>query len=150
MQAALSGGINGFSVPGRELAPGIWVGANVCIDLERSKIVPPVYIGGSATIEDGATVIGPSMIGPGCVVESGASIDKSVIFDYTRIGSYAQVNGMMICGGYCVKGDGTVVNLEQSMIDWVIADARSPKQAPTVEQLELLEMLQGIDGGDEH
>ena len=37
-------------------------------------------------IEDGATIIGPSMIGPSCCICEGATIDNSIIFDYSKIG----------------------------------------------------------------
>lgn len=142
IQMALRGEVNGLSVPGIRVSEGIWAGLNVRLDPSQCRIVPPVYVGGSATIEPGCTIIGPTMIGPGCVVESGAYIEKSVIFDYTRVGFCAQVRNMMICGDYCVDPAGTVIDLAQSDIDWVVADARSPKKALTSEQQQFLEMLQ--------
>ncbi|OGG44598.1 MAG: mannose-1-phosphate guanyltransferase [Candidatus Handelsmanbacteria bacterium RIFCSPLOWO2_12_FULL_64_10] len=142
IQMALRGEVNGLSVPGTQVSEGVWVGINVRFDPSRCRIEPPVYVGGSATIEPGCSIIGPTMIGPGCVVESGAYIEKSVVFDYTRIGFCARVRNVMICGDYCVDPSGTVINLAQSDIDWAVADARSPKKALTSEQQQFLEMLQ--------
>lgn len=141
MQLALSGGIKGIDMPGTEVAPGIWTGLNVSLDLEKADIIPPVYIGGSAAIHPGATIIGPTLIGAGSIVEEGARIEKSILFDYTRVGSFAQVSKMMICGGYCVNAVGTVIDLERSTVDWIITDARSPKKDLTGEQQRLLELL---------
>jgi mannose-1-phosphate guanylyltransferase len=141
MMAALEGRVPGVSLPGRALAPGIHVGLNVRLDLARSRIEPPVFIGGSSSVEPGATLIGPTYVGPGSVIESGARVERSVIFDYTRIGARADVIGRMVCGGYCVDAAGTVVELAQADIAWAIADARSPKAAPTPDQQRLLDLL---------
>ena len=140
-QMALRGELPGVLMPGRERAAGIWTGLNVAIDLERCTVVPPVLLGGSSTIEPGATIIGPSLISPGCLVESGAHIERSVVFDYTRIGAPANLQEVIVCGPYCVQASGGVVDLEKSAIDWVIADARSPKKAASPEQQWFAEML---------
>ncbi len=139
---ALRGEVHRVLIPGTQIAEGVWVGLNVRLDLRQSRIVPPVCIGGSVTIEPGSTIIGPAMIGPGCVIESGSHIENSLIFDYTRIGSSAHVENTIVSGGYAVDSEGTVVDIAQSNIDWVIADARSAKKMLTHEQGQLLQMLQ--------
>jgi mannose-1-phosphate guanylyltransferase len=139
---ALRGEVHRVPIPGTQIAEGIWVGLNVSLDLQQSKIVPPVCIGGSVTIEPGSSIIGPAMIGSGCVIESGAYIENSLIFDYTRVGSSAHVKNTMVSGGYSVDAAGTVVDIAQSDIDWVITDSRSAKKSLTHEQEQLLQMLQ--------
>jgi len=141
IQMALKGDIHGLKAPGTEVAPGIWFGLNVRADVSACDITPPVYVGGSATLEPGCRIAGPTMIGPGCVVESGACVEKSVVFDYTRIGASAELREMMICGGYAVDASGTVIDLAKSAIDWVISDARSPKQELSADQQQFLDML---------
>ncbi len=141
MQMALRGEVNGLSMPGRQIAPGVWAGLNVRADLSRCEIVPPVFVGGSATLEPGCTVVGPTAIGAGCVVESGAHVEKSIIFDHTRIDSCAEVKQMIVCGGYCVDASGTAIDLAQCDMDWAIADARSHKKGLTEDQKGFLEML---------
>ena len=46
----------------------------------------PIYVGGMTRIEDGVTIVGPSMIGPSCCICEGSTIDNSIIFDYSLIG----------------------------------------------------------------
>jgi len=138
---ALRGEVNGMTIPGTLIAEGVWAGLNTRLDRSQSKIVPPVCIGGSATIEPGSTIIGPVMIGAGCVIESGAYIENSLIFDYTRVGSSAHVKNAMVSGGYSVDAAGTVVDIARSNIDWMIADSRSAKKMLTYEQEQLLQML---------
>lgn len=145
MQQVLQNQVSNIKIPGREIAPGIHVGLNVRVDLALSQLTPPIYIGGSAHIEPGATIIGPTMIGSGSVVEKGAHVEKSIIFEYTRVGSLAHVKNMMICGGYSVDSQGTVIDLNRTDIGWVVGDARSRKQALTEDQQLLLDMLQDLN-----
>jgi mannose-1-phosphate guanylyltransferase len=142
MQQAVQGQVRGLRMPGTQVAEGIWTGINVRLDLSASRITPPVYVGGSSSVAPGATIVGPTMIGAGCFVESGAHIERSIVFDYTRVGPYAHVSDMIVCGNYCVKASGEVVDLGASDIDWVIADARSRLKALTQDQLELMESMQ--------
>jgi mannose-1-phosphate guanylyltransferase len=144
IQTALEGKINGFKIPGEEIANGIFAGLNLNIDLSKCDITPPVYIGGSATLEPGCRVIGPSMIGAGTVIETGALVEKSVVFDYTKISSSAEVKEMMICGNYCISSDGTVIDLKKYDIDWAITDSRATEKILSNEQRDLLQMLQEI------
>ncbi len=122
---ALRGEINGWQMPGIEIAERIWTGCNVRLDLETCTVVPPVYIGGSATLEPGCTVIGPSYIGPGCRIASEAHVEQSVVFDYTRVGSNVNITQKLLCGKYCVDADGTTLDLRALDVDWAISDARS-------------------------
>jgi len=141
MQMALAGEINGFSPPGREIAPGVRVGLNVRFDPATCMIEGPVYVAGSATVEPGCTLIGPLMVGPGAVLESGARVEKSVIFDYTRVGGLANLNRMMVSGKYCADANGTVIDPRASDIGWVIDDARSPRRELGEYQRLILESL---------
>lgn len=145
MQLALRGEIKGIEVPGTEIAPGVRTGLNVNVDLARCEIKPPVYLGSSCEVRPGATIIGPTMIGAGSVVEEGARVEESIVFDYTRIGSHAHVSKIMVSGGYCVNAVGTVIDLERSSVDWIITDARAPKKTLTDEQQNFLQMLFQID-----
>ncbi|MCY7393695.1 MAG: NDP-sugar synthase, partial [Leptolyngbyaceae cyanobacterium CAN_BIN12] len=87
IRAVLSGEVKNVQIPGREIAPGVYAGLNVAVNLDKVNIQGPVYIGGMTHIEDGATIIGPTMIGPNCWICSGAIVKDSVIFDYSRLGS---------------------------------------------------------------
>lgn len=149
VQDILRGHVKNMPIPGRQIAPGVWAGLNVSIDLSQVNIVPPLYIGSSSTIEEGCTLIGPIYIGSGCHVETNAHVEKSVLFDYTRIGFCANINDKMICGDYCVDSSGDSINIADSDIGWVIADARVPKGPLSTQQLQLQQMLDELSKSQE-
>jgi mannose-1-phosphate guanylyltransferase len=144
---ALNGEVSGVSVPGKEIAPGIQAGLNVRIRPEACELKPPIYIGGSATVEDGARIVGPTWIGAGAHVAGGAQIFRSLVFDHTRIHSGATVRDTMICGSYSVRSDGTVLDLERSDIDFLVRDARDTTAALTEDQRQLLDLLDEFHKG---
>lgn len=125
VQAALRGEIRIFEPPGDEVAPGIRFGINVSCDLSRCQIEGPVWIGGSATIEPGCTIVGPAAIGPGCVVESGAHIERSIVLDYTRVATLANVKDLIVCGAFCTDAQGTTIDVREAGVQWVLGEARS-------------------------
>lgn len=140
-QQALTGCVPGLSLPGREIAAGVRVGLNVRVDLRRSQIDGPVVIAGSATIEDGATIIGPSYIGAGAVIERGAHVERSIVGDHARISGHAHLVDAMSDGDFCITADGTVLDLQQADLPWLIADARIPRdQLADAEQRFLAKM----------
>ncbi|MET0553699.1 MAG: NDP-sugar synthase [Vicinamibacteria bacterium] len=110
--------------PGVEVRPGVWAGVNVRADWARITVRPPVVVDASCRLEAGCFLLGPSVLGRGCVVEEGAIVDRSVIFDYTRVASGAEVKEKVVAGRWCVGRDGAVVDLHQSELSWVIDDAR--------------------------
>ena len=75
-----------MQIPGKEIKPGVFTGLNVAANWEKVNITGPVYIGGMNMIEYGSTIIGPYMIGPSCCICECETIDKSIIFDYSKIG----------------------------------------------------------------
>ncbi len=132
IQKVLSDGIRGFQMPGEEIAPGVWTGLNVKMNLDDIEIVPPVYIGSSTEISPGATIVGPTSIGSGCFLSSGCVVEQSVIFDYTHLSSQARVRKGMVCGPYWITAeDGDSIDTESAQLSWLIGDSRS-----TVRELE--------------
>jgi mannose-1-phosphate guanylyltransferase len=139
-QLILRGGLKYFKMPGREIAPGVWAGINIAVDLEKCTIEPPVYIGSSTSIEPGATVIGPTVIGRNCVVESGARIGACVIGDYTRITEFADLSEKIISGRFCVDRHGRNVDLAHTGYAFVVDDVRERREW-TEDQEILMEFL---------
>jgi mannose-1-phosphate guanylyltransferase len=126
VQTALRGEVKRLQPHGREIAPGIRVGANVHLDLSATTVIPPVMIGGSCRIEPGARIEGPTLIDAGSVVEKGAEVIRSLVFPYTRIGPYAHLKDAIACGSYCVASDGSVLDIPEADLGWVLSDSREP------------------------
>lgn len=132
IRTVLQGGIKNVQIPGHEIAPGVYTGLNVAMNLDKVNIQGPVYIGGMSHIEDGATIIGPTMIGPNCWICSGAVVDNSVIFDYSRLGPGVRLVDKLVFGRYCVDKTGATIDVQAASLDWLITDRRQelPSQPP--------------------
>jgi mannose-1-phosphate guanylyltransferase len=128
----LTEGVAGFKMPGRELRPGIHCGINVRIAWDRVRIEGPVYIGSSTSIGDGATIVGPSVIGAGCVVQSGATLRECILADYTRVTSAAQLEQKLVFGNKCIDPSGASLDIVDNQIDWLVDDARHKEQLSEV------------------
>jgi mannose-1-phosphate guanylyltransferase len=124
VQYLLSEGRDLVRLPGREVRPGVWAGLNVRADWSRIAVRGPVVVEGSCRIDPGAVLIGPAVLGPGCVVESGAHVERSVLFDHTRLSGFARVVDLVVAGRWCVARDGTVVDLAAADLGWAVDDAR--------------------------
>ena len=127
-------------MPGHELAPGIWGGINLAVDLATTDIRGPVYIGSSTSIAPGATVIGPTVIGRNCVIEAGATIEACVVDDYTRVSGFAEIHEKIVSGRFCVDRLGTNVELASTGYGFIVDDARERRQWSGDDQI-LMEFL---------
>jgi len=136
IRSVLLGEIKNVSVPGREVLPGIYTGLNVAVNWDKVEITGPVYIGAMTKIEDGAKIIGPTMIGPNCWVCSGATVENSVIFEYSRLGPGVRLVDKLVFGRYCVDKIGAAIDVQAAALDWLITDARQalPTQSPEEKQ----------------
>jgi mannose-1-phosphate guanylyltransferase len=142
IRSVLTGEVKNVQIPGREIAPGIYVGLNVAINLDKVDIQGPVYIGGMTHIEDGAKIIGPTMIGPNCWVCSGATVDNSVIFEYSRLGPGVRLVDKLVYGRYCVDKTGATIDVQAASLDWLITDARQELPSnPPAERAAIAELL---------
>ena len=59
-------------------------------------------------------------IGTGCHLESGAEISRSILFDYSRIGSSGEVTDSLVFGRNCVDQNGDPVPDLKGALDWVL------------------------------
>lgn len=142
IRAVLAGEVKNVQIPGREIAPGVYAGLNVAVNLDKVNIQGPVYIGGMTHIEDGATIIGPTMIGSNCWICSGAIVKDSVIFDYSRLGSGVRLENKLVYGRYCVDKSGATIDLQAASLDWLITDRRQePPSHPPTEGQEIADLL---------
>ncbi|MDG2992221.1 NDP-sugar synthase [Candidatus Synechococcus calcipolaris G9] len=131
VRSVLSGDVTNVSIPGHEVSPGIYTGINVAVNWDKVHIQGPVYIGGMTEIEDGVTIIGPTMIGPNCHLCAGAIVDNCVIFEYSRLGPDVRLVDKLVFGRYCVDKTGTTIDVRAAALDWLITDSRQPETMAT-------------------
>ncbi len=147
IRSVLRGEVRQVDIPGKEIIPGVFTGLNVAANWDKINVKGPVYVGGMTRIEDGATIIGPTMIGPSCCICEGATIDNSIIFDYSRIGPGVQLVEKLVFGRYCVGKNGDHFDLQEAALDWLITDARRQDLGePSPQQKAMAELL-GTDIG---
>lgn len=138
----MQGSVRNVKIPGIEVKPGIYTGLNVAVNWDKVEITGPVYIGAMTKIEDGAKIIGPSMIGPSCCICSGATVDNSIIFDYSRLGPGIRLVDKLVFGRYCVDKTGASIDMQAAALDWLINDTRQmPTFEETQEQQAILSLL---------
>lgn len=140
---ALTGGIRGYKLPGREVLPGIRTGLNVGWNPSKTHVRGPVVIGGSTSIGDGAVIEGPSIIGAGCVIEPGAVIKECILSNYTRVTSVARLERALVFGPNCIDPTGNYLDVEEARLQWVVDDARN-KQDFSEEELELRQFAASV------
>jgi mannose-1-phosphate guanylyltransferase len=133
IRSVLQKEVKNVKIPGTEVRPGIYTGLNVAVNWDKVNIKGPVYIGAMTKIEDGATIIGPTMIGPNCWICSDTTVDNSVIFEYSRLGKGVYLVDKLVFGRYCVDKEGAAIDLQEAALDWLITDAR---QEPRTEETE--------------
>ncbi len=145
IRGVLLGEIKNVQIPGHEVAPGIYTGLNVAVNWDKVDITGPVYIGGMTRIEDGAKIVGPAMIGPNCWICSGATVDNSVIFEWSRLGPGVRLVDKLVFGRYCVDKTGAAIDVQAAALDWLITDARQTVPLHTPIERQAIEELLGTN-----
>ncbi len=138
--------IKNVAIPGIEVKPGIYTGLNVAVNWDQVEITGPVFIGGMTHIEDGAKIIGPSMIGPNCWICSGATVDNSVIFEYSRLGPGVRLVDKLVFGRYCVDKTGATIDVQAAALDWLITDTRQTPPYSDNKQHKVIADLLNLEG----
>jgi mannose-1-phosphate guanylyltransferase len=88
------------------------------------QIVGPCYIGSNVHIEPGVSVIGPTWIGRGSHLRAGSRVERSVLFDYTRVGESQTVEEKILSFQYCVDRSGHATYVGDDTFDLRWGDAR--------------------------
>jgi len=125
LQRVLRGEVAQMHMPGTEVRPGVWVGLNTSVAWDSVQIVGPVYIGANVRIEPGSSVIGPAWIGHGSHLRAGARVERSILFEYTRVGEGMRFAEKILSPQYCVdrSGDAVYVGDDTCTLRW--GDARA-------------------------
>lgn len=145
IRSVLQGQVRQVKIPGKEVRPGIYAGLNVAANWDQINVTGPIYVGAMTKIEDGATIIGPAMIGPNCHICEDATIDNSIIFDYSRIGAGVRLVEKLVFGRYCVDRNGDHFDLQEAALDWLITDVRRQDVVPPSAQQKAMAELLGND-----
>ncbi|MBM5822728.1 MAG: NDP-sugar synthase [Cyanobacteria bacterium K_Offshore_surface_m2_011] len=142
IRSVLQGDVRQVQIPGKQVRPGIYAGLNVAADWDQIHVEGPIFVGGMTRIDNGVTIIGPAMIGPSCHICEGATIDNSIIFDYSRIGPGVQLVEKLVYGRYCVDRNGDHFDLQEAALDWLITDSRRQDVGtPSPQQKAMAELL---------
>jgi len=75
----------------REHSAGVWVGRDCRIENDV-RLVPPIILQRDVQLERGATIVGPTLVGTGARVCSGAQIAQAVLYKGTVVGP-----GVSVC-----------------------------------------------------
>jgi len=146
IRGVLGGDIKNVSIPGKEVAPGIFTGLNVAVNWDKVDVTGPVYIGAMTRIEDGAKIIGPTAIGQNCWLCGGTTVSNSVIFEYSRLGPGVRLVDKLVFGRYCVDKTGASIDVQAAALDWLITDARQPFSSISPDEKRAIDDILGSSG----
>jgi len=69
------------------------------IETRVSPTVPGLYLDPDARLEEGATIVPPAVVGPGCRIGAGAEVRESVLLAGCAVGAGARVSGSILAPG---------------------------------------------------
>lgn len=110
-----------LAIPGKEVRPGVWVGDNTVLD-EDANVEAPVCIGANCRVKKRATIGPYTVLGQNIVVEEGAHVERSVVWDGSYIGAGASLRSAIVCSKVIVKRD-VVVGEDVVIGDRCLVDA---------------------------
>ncbi len=93
---------------GQEVRPGVWVGEGTVID-DSAQIVPPVCIGRNSRVKRNSQVGPYTVLGDSTLVEEGATIERSVVWDSSYLGLDVSVRSAVIGSRVTIKRDTKVM-----------------------------------------
>jgi NDP-sugar pyrophosphorylase family protein len=83
-----------ITIPGKEIAPGLWIGRNSTIH-PQAELRPPLVIGQNSIIRN-RVAVAESVVGDSVIIDQDADIKSSIILDETYVGSNLEVKDMVI------------------------------------------------------
>ncbi len=84
-----------LNVPGREIAPRVWIGEGTHVE-PGVRLEPPLLLGAGCLVEAEAELIGPLIVGDGCVIERGAVLEGVINWDGVKAGRGARLAGSIL------------------------------------------------------
>ncbi len=90
-----------------EVDPGIFLEDNAVIP-ERVKLTAPVYVGSHCSIHEKAVISEYSVLGRNNILLSGTSLQRSIVWDGSHLGSGAELQGSTICSHVQIGNSATL------------------------------------------
>jgi len=84
---------------------------------EEVSLQGPIRFGRSVHLGKGVRLVGPSCIGDGCIFEKGAIVERSAVFDETRIGARARIQDSVLGAGVHVGARGELESRPPGELD---------------------------------
>lgn len=97
----------GFSPPGQQLGPGIWVGPGTQLD-PGARLKAPLLVGRNCRIRRDARLSDYTVVGDNCIVEEGASLERAILWPNTYAGRKSRVFGSALCRNVTLQSHATV------------------------------------------
>jgi len=85
-----------YHLIGREQGERIWIGKGTTIE-KGAKLYPPIVIGEDSIIKSNATIGPYAVIGNNCTIDEGVSIKMSVLWDNVTIFRNSEIRKAIIC-----------------------------------------------------
>lgn len=102
----LSGAV-GLKLPGKEIRPGVFAGRDVHI-ADSAIINGPVLLGDGVIIGKGVKIDQFTVIGPGCTIQDGASIKRSVLWNNVFVAPGVNLRGAVLASRVQVQSGSSV------------------------------------------
>ncbi|MBV9439402.1 MAG: mannose-1-phosphate guanyltransferase, partial [Candidatus Eremiobacteraeota bacterium] len=100
-------GLAGIAFAAEEVAPRVWAGEGTRID-PAARIEGPVVLGRDVRIGAGAAIVGPAVLGDRSIVERGASVSRSVVWEDCYVGEEATLNDCTVADRNTVQRRATI------------------------------------------
>lgn len=106
-------------IPGQEVEKGVYVGQGADIH-PNARLIPPVVIGERCRVKRNAEVGDHSVIGDQNLLNEGASVKRSVIWNNSYVGKETELRGAIVCSRTSIKAktalfEGSVVGADCSV-----------------------------------
>ncbi len=103
-------------IPGRRVGPDQWVAEDADVD-PAARLEGPALVSAGAKVRRGAWINGPCVIGSYTIVDAGAKISNSILWDHAYVGENSRLRGTVVCRGVTIKNgslleEGSVIGSE--------------------------------------
>ena len=92
---------------GKDMGNGIWMGERVDVAPD-ARLVGPLWLGDEVKIGPGAEIIGPSVLLENVIVDTMATIERSILWRSCYIGERSEIRGALLTRQVSVKSNASI------------------------------------------